>query len=216
MCCGRLRWTNSDSYDVCVKEQEPTISMGAGNTLGWALCFEISLGLFALIIGHELTEVWPAEYLEWPVSPWAIAFGIAGAIPPLPIMLGIRKAAWKPLQELTQFVDVKLTPMFRELNPAKLALLSLAAGWGEELLFRGLIQAEIAQVVNPLTGILAASLVFSLLHFITPAYLVIAFLISAYFGWLYWYFESLWIPILSHATYDFLVLTYLQKTDSAR
>ena len=196
-----------------VRQEEPPVSMSSENTLGWALCFEVSLGLFALMIGSHLTEVWPAEHLEWPVGLMMIVWGIASALPLLFLMLGIRTVPWQPLADLTRFVDETLTPLFRGLHLGELALLSMAAGWGEELLFRGLIQAQISQSVNVLIGVLAASLLFALLHFITPAYLVMAFLISVYLGCLFWWFESLWVPILGHATYDFLILVYLRKTD---
>ena len=119
--------------------QEPIPSFSS-DTLGWALCFELGLGVAALVLGH-LTEVWPAEKLAWPPAISAVLVGFFCAFPPLAIMLGIRHAKWSVLRELTEFVDEKLTPLFRGLNLGELAALSLAAGFGEELLFRGLIQA---------------------------------------------------------------------------
>ena len=40
---------------------------------------------------------------------------------------------------------------------------------------------------------------------------VLAAGISVYFGWLFWQFETLWIPILAHTLYDFLMLAYLHR-----
>lgn len=194
-----------------MNEEAPNSSLDK-LSLGWALCLEVGLGVFALLLGR-LTVIWPAEHLPWPMPFSGAVVGILSALPPLAIMLGLRQFRWSVLRDLTEFVDEKLTPMFRNLNLAELAILSLAAGWGEELLFRGLIQAEITQGTNIVVGILMASLIFALLHFMSPAYFVMAFAISCYFGWLFWQCESLWVPMLGHAAYDFLMLVYMQRTD---
>ena len=208
---GRVRLDPLCLYYEGVKEQENNVELDEF-TLGWALCFEAGLGLLALVVG-QFTDVWPAELL-WPVSPQQCMVGLGSAIPPLLIMLSLRRAPLQPLQDLNRFVDERLTPIFRGLNIGELALLSLAAGWGEELLFRGLLQAEFGKSTDSfLTGILIASFVFGLVHFLTPAYFVMAFLISLYFGWLFVQFESLWVPILGHAGYDFLMLVYMQRAD---
>ena len=196
-------------YDGGVKEEaDPPFDE---NTLGWALSFEVGLGLVALVCGFA-TNVWPAAKL-WPVTLGTVVLGAASAIPPLLIMLSIRRVQWPPLRNLTEMVDDRLVPLFRGLSIWELALLSFAAGWGEELLFRGLVQGEVADRTNIVMGILIASLFFGLVHFLSPTYFVMAFCVSIYFGWLYWQFNSLWVPILGHAVYDFLMLLFLQRMD---
>lgn len=183
-------------------------------SLGWALCFEAGLGLLALLIGH-LTIVWPATGLRI-FGLGYLAIGVLSAVPPLIIMISLRRVSWAPLRGLNDLVDNKLMPMFRGLSMVDLAILSFAAGWGEELLFRGLIQAEIAYHTSFGIGLITASLVFALLHFLSPAYFVLAFVVSLYFGWLYWVTGSLWVPILGHAVYDFAMLAFLQRQDEQR
>gem|GEM_PF-464966 len=204
-----LRLQLHSLYDEGVKEEDlPQLDE---NTLGWALSFEVGLGLLALVCGYA-TNVWPAAKL-WPVSLGTVLLGVASAIPPLLIMLSVRRVQWPPLRDLTELVDERLVPLFRGLSIWELALLSFAAGWGEELLFRGLVQGEVTDRTNIFLGILIASLIFGLVHFLSPAYFVMAFCVSIYFGWLYWQFSSLWVPILGHAVYDFLMLLFLQQTD---
>ena len=203
-------------YDDCVKQEteatnDPTLDEGA---LGWALCFEAGLGLLALALGL-LTAVWPAAGLDH-FGPSSIALGVVSAAPLLAIMLGLRRVSWQPLRGLRQLVDEKLTPMFRGLSMLDVALLSFAAGWGEELLFRGLIQGEIAHHTNIVFGIVVASLVFAFMHFLSLTYFVMAFVVSIYFGWLYWMSGSLWVPIIGHAVYDFAMLVFLQRDDEQR
>lgn len=203
-------------YDEGVKPKHPISEQASlrGDSLGWALCFEIGLGVLALLLGN-LTEVWPAAKLPFPPPLSALLLGLLSAVPPLAVMLAARRLRWDTIRELTEFVDAKLMPMFRNLNAGELAALSLAAGFGEELLFRGLIQAEIAEGTHVTVGILIASFVFALMHFLTPAYFVMAFVMSSYFGWLFWQSDSLWVPIMGHAAYDFLMLIYLRQSSPA-
>ncbi len=180
------------------------------HTLAWALCFEVGLGLVALVAGKAV-GIWPAQQLHWPISVSVLLLGVVSSLPPLAIMLGLRRAPWRVMRELRDLIDRQIFPIFRGLSLFDLALISVAAGWGEELLFRGLLQAGFDPWLGPLAAILLASLMFGLVHFVSPAYFVLAAGISVYFGWLFWQFETLWIPILAHTLYDFLMLAYLHR-----
>lgn len=104
---------------------------------------------------------------------------------------------------LRQTITGYLKPLFSHLTLLDMCIISLLAGFAEELLFRGVAQNKI--------GIFAASIIFGLLHFISPAYFVIAFLISIYLGFLYYYFQSLLIPVQAHFVYDVCALIYLRQ-----
>jgi len=84
-------------------------------------------------------------------------------------------------------------------------MLSLAAGFSEELLFRGVAQAKM--------GLWLSALLFGLLHALSWAYFVITTLIGIYFGWMFEFTNgNLFIPSFLHAAYDFAVLLLLRKT----
>jgi len=83
-----------------------------------------------------------------------------------------------------------------------LCFISLFAGFAEELLFRGVIQVKI--------GIIGASIIFGLLHFITPAYCIITTIMGFYIGFLFQYYESILLPIHLHFVYDLGALIYLK------
>ncbi len=85
---------------------------------------------------------------------------------------------------------------------------SLLAGFGEELLFRGVIQAGLEQLTGALPGLLLASLIFGLLHAITPAYFILATIMGLYLGLLYQQTGNLLIPCLVHALYDWAAITW--------
>jgi membrane protease YdiL (CAAX protease family) len=86
-------------------------------------------------------------------------------------------------------------------------LLALAAGAGEEVLFRGVMQEEITSRVSGPAGLVIASLVFGALHAVTPAYALLASAAGAYFGWLYNACgHSVVVPAVAHALYDWIAL----------
>jgi CAAX protease family protein len=96
--------------------------------------------------------------------------------------------------------DIKA--IFSETKLLDLCFISVCAGLGEELLFRGAIQVKF--------GIVVASIIFGLLHFITPAYCIIATIMGFYLGFLFQYYDSLLIPIQLHFVYDLGALLYLR------
>lgn len=98
--------------------------------------------------------------------------------------------------------------IFSETKLLDLCFISACAGLAEELLFRGVIQVKF--------GIVVASIVFGLLHFITPAYCIIATIMGFYLGFLFQYYGSLLIPIQLHFVYDLGALLYLRYFYSDR
>jgi len=93
-------------------------------------------------------------------------------------------------------------------------VLGLAAGIGEELLFRGVMQYELASRLGPIAGVGIASVIFAALHAVTPLYAGLAGVASIYFGALYMAFDNLAVPIATHAIYDVAALFFAHWTVS--
>jgi membrane protease YdiL (CAAX protease family) len=113
----------------------------------------------------------------------------------------------KAMEKTLLFVDTVVYPLAKTMGPAAALLISLCAGIGEELFFRGVLQTEF--------GLLIASLLFSLLHFGAavrefPFVAVWYAIIGGYIGWVYVIEGSIWVPILMHAIYDFAALLYFR------
>ncbi len=104
-------------------------------------------------------------------------------------------------------------PLFRDCRFTELAVIAALAGIGEEMLFRGVIQAAVAQQIGGPRGVwlglLVAAVLFGLLHPVTPTYAVLAGSIGLYLGWLWLACGNLLLPIITHGVYDFLALLYL-------
>ena len=94
--------------------------------------------------------------------------------------------------------------------------ISLLAGLGEEILFRGVLQEAFTGWFNVWVGVLMASVLFGLMHSITFTYVLLATLMGAYLGcvWL-WADHNLLVIVLTHALYDFLVLLWLLRGPGA-
>lgn len=121
----------------------------------------------------------------------------------------------KATQQITLTV---LGPTFRPLLAlATSAALGLAAGVGEELLFRGVMQYELGNSrflvqLPDLAALGITSVVFGALHAVTPLYALLAGVASLYFGWLYLAADNLAIPMACHAFYDLVALMYAHWT----
>jgi membrane protease YdiL (CAAX protease family) len=193
----------------------------AVRTTRLALLFEGGLGALALLIGWLLGH-WPAIGID--VSRWttlsaaapqlaAAAYGLLATAPLLAALYLIDRFPVGPLRGLRQLAEELIPRMFAGASVLQLALVSLAAGAGEELLFRGLVQAGlsgwIGEPYGPWIALAAASALFGVCHWLNSTYAAAAALAGLYFGLLLWLTGSLWTPLVAHASYDFLALLYL-------
>jgi membrane protease YdiL (CAAX protease family) len=80
------------------------------------------------------------------------------------------------------------------------------------MLFRGVIQEVLTAWLNPWIGLILASLLFGLMHPITPFYIVLAAGMGAFLGWIFIATGNLLPAIITHGLYDFLALAYLTRT----
>lgn len=79
-----------------------------------------------------------------------------------------------------------------------LILVGLLPAVGEELAFRGVVQQTlIKHTTNPHWGIWGAAFIFSFIHFQFFGFLP-RLLLGAFFGYLFFWSKSLWLPILGH------------------
>ena len=92
--------------------------------------------------------------------------------------------------------------------------LGLAAGVGEEMLFRGVLQYELTARIGQGVALGLTAVIFGLLHAVTPLYALLATLASLYFGYLFQTAGNLAVPITTHALYDVCALMYAHWTVS--
>ncbi|WP_239985739.1 CPBP family intramembrane glutamic endopeptidase [Marinobacter salexigens] len=92
-----------------------------------------------------------------------------------------------------------------------LFLLSVFAGVGEELLFRGALQGWLVEHTNTAVGVLAASVLFGLVHYASFTYFVVASCLGLVLGLAYEATESLLLVMVWHGVYDMIALYCLLR-----
>jgi hypothetical protein len=173
----------------------------------------LSILAIALIIegGAAILALALARYFDIVLIPLSknvavdILLGTAAALPPfLFFMFSVSEKAEKlPLiGPLRHKVITDIKDIFDSMSMVDLAIISLLAGIGEEMLFRGVLQARF--------GILIASIVFGLMHSVSAAYVIVTIIMGLYIGIIFKSGESLLIPMQLHFIYDFAALVYLK------
>jgi membrane protease YdiL (CAAX protease family) len=119
------------------------------------------------------------------------AFSLSKKAEKIPLLGSLRK---------TMIFEIR--GIFTHARLIDLIIISMLAGFAEEMLFRGVLQVKF--------GIFFASILFGLMHAVTPAYLVITIIMGFYLGMLFNVFESLLVPIQLHVLYDLAALIHLK------
>ncbi|MDX1947018.1 MAG: CPBP family intramembrane glutamic endopeptidase [Pirellulaceae bacterium] len=187
--------------------------------LGLALLVEGGLGGVAIGVGW-LLGFWPAIGMGWR-SPaageqlLAAAWGLAATAPLFAVLLVMDRFPVPRLAQVRNLAVRATRELFPQARWWQFALVSLAAGMGEELIFRGLLQAGLETWIGPPAGawigLVVAALVFGAFHWLNATYALLATLAGLYFGGLLLASDSLWTPIVAHAAYDFVALCYLSR-----
>ncbi len=161
---------------------------------------------FVLLLAIILSHLFGIRLLPLTVDITGdLVLGTIGALFPLALfaLLLTKKAEKLHLfSSLRKIIINDIKVLFTNTHLLDIFLISALAGIAEELLFRGFIQPKI--------GILWASVIFGVLHCLSPAYFVIATIMGFYLGFLCDYYQSLLIPIQLHFMYDLGVLALLK------
>lgn len=173
-----------------------------------------------LVIGLAVEAALAGVYFVWAYyrgAPFDLApesddvlMGLAAAVALMIFNLALLKLARTSIPLLRQcgeFVDEVVKPLADQLSVRSAAVISISAGVGEELFFRGMLQAEF--------GVIAASALFAAMHFGTaiaqfPVVALLYFFIGFALGLLYLVMTELWVVIIAHGLYDFIALIYLK------
>jgi membrane protease YdiL (CAAX protease family) len=136
--------------------------------------------------------------------------GVAATLPPLLLFAACRRWPIGPLAPLDRFLERVVRPLLAPCTLLDLLGISVLAGLGEEMLFRGVLQPVLERWSGSVwVGLVGAALLFGVMHAATFTYAVLAAAMGAYLGWLLQRTNNLLTPVLVHALYDFVVLLYL-------
>ena len=170
------------------------------------LTLELGLAITYCLWSIYQTSIYPISIT---IDTTIIGIGVAIPIIALNLLL-----FFSPLRELpilkasNKFTNTVVKPFVNILNLPAALVISIAAGIGEELFFRGMLLSEI--------GLILSSILFSILHFggTVKEFRFMAFLyflIGLYFGWILIIYKSLWVLCTAHTVYDLTVIIFMKS-----
>lgn len=169
-------------------------------TEGAALAVALLLARLLHIQIFPLTQDFPGDVIK----------GTLAALPPLTFficLLSGKADSVRVFRSLRRKVLGRIRLLFLDVNAVELMMISASAGVAEEFLFRGVLQTKF--------GIIAASIIFGLVHFVSLSYAVAASVMGFYIGAFFWMSGHLLVPIQLHFIYDFGVLVYMRYFSAA-
>lgn len=165
----------------------------------------VALGL-AWLAGLDL---W--EFTSWSLT--AVTQSLAGLAPLIALFAVTYRWPAGPFRRIKEFLVDVLGPPLSACRWYDLVLIAALAGLGEELLFRGVLQMGLDRWAGRGVGLVIASVVFGLMHAVTPTYALCAGLIGCYLGAMLYMIEppNLLVPILVHGLYDLLAFVVVRS-----
>jgi membrane protease YdiL (CAAX protease family) len=178
-----------------------------------AVLIEGGLLAGASLMGWMLEQP-PLLHFAW--APEAALWGAAAAVPLVGFFFLFLRWPVGPLKRIRHFSDNVIRPLLAPCTLLDLFGISLLAGLGEEMMFRGVVQEAFSSWFNPWVGVIVASVLFGLMHLITVTYALLAALMGAFLSGVYLYADhNLLAVIVTHALYDFVVLLWLLRGPGA-
>ena len=209
---SRRSWARSHSLNpatavLCVAAHGP-LTYRSRRILWVACAIEAGLGAVAAMLGWVLQIRW-WEDLHMTPQAW-----LAGVLATLPMLAGLAllmRVGWRPFIRFRRLVRRLLAELFADMPIWALGAISLAAGFGEEALFRGLLQPLCEWVLPPLAALIVVSLLFGSVHMVSRLYFVLASIVGFYLGAITLALDSLTPAVVAHALYDWIALVYLTR-----
>jgi membrane protease YdiL (CAAX protease family) len=176
-----------------------------------AVVFEAGLGAAGCALAWRLGVPIASRMAVTP----EVALRCLVALTPTLVFLAVAlRSSWPPLVRLRGQVSELARELFGAARWWELLAVSVAAGVGEELLFRGALQPLGERWLGPAYGLLAVSVLFGAVHAASATYFVVATTVGLYFGWLAQRFDELVTPMFVHAAYDWAALWVLTRRES--
>ena len=168
-------------------------------------------------VGQFVTDT-PATLTESDLVKPSTWLGAAFVTVPMFCLLYLeRRSRFFWLRELWELSGEVLGPVVARVTFVELVVVSLFAGIGEELLFRGFLQSWLG-TYGLLVALVVPNLLFGLLHWISSGYAVCTFCIGLYFSCLLHFAGSVNLATLmiAHSLYDLVALTCLAREVQSR
>jgi membrane protease YdiL (CAAX protease family) len=169
-----------------------------------AAMFELGIGLLAVVLA-SFGGVHPHETMPKITEYSRIGAGLSGG-------LAIEVFRFRWIEDASEIAEKHLTVLLRGCSFWHLIALSLSAGVGEELLFRGWLQGtlvrelEVFGTVGVAFAIFLASLMFGIVHPLSRGYVAVATVLGVILGVTAYWSQNIFMAIIGHAVYDAILM----------
>jgi uncharacterized protein len=174
-----------------------------------SLALEGLLGLFGVLwIWQQGRELAGVVGFSWNGAAGGLTAGAAAFAVIIQVYERIAPR-FGPLREWRKWMEEQLVPFLEPVGVWTALGISVSAGVGEELFFRGAMQ--------PVIGLAPTALIFGLAHVggLLRREAIPLFLFTLLFGllggWAYEQVSALWPLIVAHTAFDFLMILYLRR-----
>lgn len=176
-----------------------------------ACYFEGSLIVVAIVLGW-IADIDPFANIIF--SETAVFYGVIGTIPLFIFFVALYQIQIDAFQQIKHTLLETLAPSMYRYHWTDLFILGAIAGITEEILFRGVVQPWLEATWGMTSGLIASSIIFGLVHAVTPLYALLATLVGIYLGLSMDYGgqRNLLNPIIIHGLYDFLAFLVIVRT----
>jgi membrane protease YdiL (CAAX protease family) len=156
--------------------------------------------------------------VSWHSSWFLLALGILAAFP----LLFLNNLLWRwsqsrPDSVFARFSNTVIVPLCKQVSPTLAVALAAMSGFGEELFFRGVLNAIAIRHLGLVAAALLTSIVFAYVHFVglvrtfggmLPLYTAV----GLYFWALHYWTQSLFAVTVTHATYNLCAILWVRLT----
>lgn len=200
----------TESSEMALKVEEPygRFFLLAISSAAFACCVVVTF-VGQLVTGTQITAGLAKTSLSDAVM-WQAALLVT--LPMFALLYFERRSTFAWLRELWALSREILGPVVARATFPELVIVSLFAGIGEELLFRGFLQSWLGGY-SLLVALVIPNVLFGILHWISCGYAVCTFCIGLYFSCLLHFVDSVNLPALmiAHSLYDLVALLCLAR-----
>lgn len=170
----------------------------------WLILFLLSV--YAKKIEKQNLLIWPETHYGFGMHLKSI-FGIFGAIIVISIPIVLALSFFHLVKESNKINEMKT---ILQSNKQLLLFAAFTAGVTEEFMFRGYLLPRLELVFkSPFIAIALSSIFFGLLHFSygTIFNMVGPMILGGVFGYFYWKYRNIAIPIICHFLWDYVLMS---------
>lgn len=186
-----------------------------------AAMFELGIGLLAVVLA-SFAGVHPHETMpkitEYNRIGFGLVTGFAVGLGMVIMVHGLEIFRFRWIEDASEIAEKHLSVLLRVCNVWHLFALSLCAGVGEELLFRGWLQGTLVRELEPFGmggiafAIFLASLMFGIVHPLSRGYVVVATILGIILGITAYWSQNIFMAIIGHTVYDaILMILFVRK-----